>query len=110
MVSLLRWLTASWRAAQPSPSAGTAASTSSNPFRNALHKFQQTKKDKAGLSSAATSGFFWRQGHAQQEPAAARLGQAGLRRPVAARVGHAAAAAASVRSACSCLPAPMDAM
>lgn len=71
MVSLLRWLTASWRAAQPSPSAVTAAATSSNPFRNALHKFQQKKKDKAGLSSAATSGFFSRGGkgtHSKSQP------------------------------------------
>lgn len=69
MVSLPRVLTASSWDVQPSPSATPA--TSSNPFRNALHKFQQKKKDKAGLTSAATTGFFSRSNkgpHSKSQP------------------------------------------
>uniref|UniRef100_K3W8M6 Rab-GAP TBC domain-containing protein n=2 Tax=Globisporangium ultimum (strain ATCC 200006 / CBS 805.95 / DAOM BR144) TaxID=431595 RepID=K3W8M6_GLOUD len=45
----------------PSPSA------SSNPFRNALHKFSK-KKEKSQLGSSATSGFFSRASKGKDKP------------------------------------------
>lgn len=49
-------------------SSASPASASSNPFKSALHKFAQKKKERAsGLGNAATSGFFSRAHKATQE-------------------------------------------
>ncbi|TMW59612.1 hypothetical protein Poli38472_004681 [Pythium oligandrum] len=44
----------------PAPDESNPTHGSSNPFRNALHKFQKKKKEKASLGGSATSGFFSR--------------------------------------------------
>ncbi|KAG1712406.1 hypothetical protein DVH05_000154 [Phytophthora capsici] len=63
-------------AAEDMPSSSPPLGATSNPFKTALHKFAQKKKERgpsSSLSSAATSGFFSRGNNktlAQQKPQA----------------------------------------